>query len=47
MKKVISFIVVITMFLLVASVETVEITSQVDIQSAQIQAQINRESRCE
>lgn len=45
MKKILSFIVVVVMFLLVASVDTIETTSQVDIQSAQIQAEINRNSK--
>lgn len=45
MKKILSFIVIITMFLLVASFDTIETTSQSDIASAQIQAEMNRNSK--
>ena len=43
-KRILSFIVIIAMFLLIASIDTIENTS--DIASAQKQAQINKESRC-
>lgn len=45
MKNILSFIVVVVMFLLVASVDTIETTTQADITSAQIQAEINRNSK--
>lgn len=44
-KKILSVIFVIGMFLLVSSLDTVETTSQADITSAQIQAEINRNSK--
>lgn len=45
LSKILAFVFVIMMFILVASVDTVENTNANDISSAKIQAQINRESR--
>lgn len=45
MKKVLGFILIISMFLLVSSLDTVDTTSQTDIASAQMQAQINKLSK--
>ena len=45
MKNLLSFIVVIILFIFIASLDTVETTSQSDIARAQIQAEINRNSK--
>lgn len=45
MKKILSGIVIIGMFLLVSAVDTVETTNKNDITNARVQAQINMESK--
>jgi len=44
-RKILSLVVIVVMFILVSSIDTVEETNASDIASAKIQAQINLESR--
>lgn len=45
LRKILALVIIVAMFVLVASVETVENTNENDIASAKIQTQINLESR--
>lgn len=46
LRKILALAIIVVMFILIASLDTVEDTSKNDIASAKIQAQVNRESRC-
>ena len=45
MKKILTFIFIVALFVIVGCLDTVETTAQKDITDAQIQAEINRNSK--